>query len=62
MKHDLTTLAARAPRPARPGVPGSRALPAVRRARAAVLRRFMLAISGDAGMSTVEYAVGTPFL
>ena len=32
---------------------------ASRRVRHAVLRRLMLATSGDAGMSTVEYAVGT---
>lgn len=36
-----------------------RMVAASRRARAAVLRRFALALSGDDGMSTVEYAVGT---
>lgn len=32
---------------------------ATRRARAALARRFITVTSGDAGMSTVEYAVGT---
>lgn len=37
----------------------SRITAAARRARAAILHRFVLATSGDDGMSTVEYAVGT---
>lgn len=32
---------------------------ATRRARTALALRFLAAASGDAGMSTVEYAVGT---
>ncbi|MCT2058408.1 hypothetical protein [Dietzia cinnamea] len=35
---------------------------AVARARSALHRRFHATTSADAGMSTVEYAVGTPFL
>ncbi|WP_216695479.1 DUF4244 domain-containing protein [Dietzia psychralcaliphila] len=37
----------------------SRIAPTLRRARAALLRRFDVSAGRDAGMSTVEYAVGT---
>lgn len=37
----------------------SRITAAARRARGVILHRFVLATSGDDGMSTVEYAVGT---